>query len=124
MAPSGNAEVAKYGITCQTETDGNPSCKRPEQQVIDFNKENQGYRYYYSFVTPYPVSRLMAFTIERAMTGGYILNNRGQLPPKQQLPCFVKIPDSLPDLENIQKTQDRIDMAMQFIKKMIEQYGK
>jgi len=120
----GNAEVAKYGITCQTESDGDPSCKRPEEQVKQFNIENDVGVYFYSIVNPFPGSRLLAFTIERAMTAGYIIANAGQLPLKNHLPCFVKIPDSLPSLEKIEKGIKRIKRANQFIEDMIKQYGK
>jgi hypothetical protein len=118
------SEVAKYGVTCQTETDGSPSCKRPEEQVADFNKETEGYVYYYTYVTPYPVSRDMAFIIERAMTAGYIFNNGGQLPAKHRLPCFVKVPDNLPDFEAQTKLDERIAKALQYLKDLVSQYGK
>ncbi|MDO4230444.1 MAG: hypothetical protein Q4C98_11570, partial [Capnocytophaga sp.] len=116
--------VAKYGITCQTETDNSPSCKRPSEQVKDFNKENDGGKYYYSIITPFPVSKKMALTIERAMTAQYIYDNKGDLPSKHNLPCFVKVPEGLPEFEEKIKKEKRVEKATEWLNNLIKQYGK
>ncbi|MDO4230446.1 MAG: hypothetical protein Q4C98_11580 [Capnocytophaga sp.] len=37
--------------------ENSPSCKRPAEQVKDFNKEDSVWKYYYSIITPFPVSK-------------------------------------------------------------------
>jgi hypothetical protein len=117
-------QVAKYGMTCQTDTDGDPSCKRPAEQCVEFNKANDTWTYYYSIVTPFPVSRRMAFIIERAMTAQYIIAHNGALPEKHMLPCFIKVPDDLPQYEKWGKLEERVQKARKYIEELITQYGK
>ncbi|MDO4230447.1 MAG: hypothetical protein Q4C98_11585 [Capnocytophaga sp.] len=66
----------------------------------------------------------MALTIERAMTAQYILKENGELPLKHNLPCFVKVPDGLPNIEKEIKKNKRVEKATEWLNDLTKKYGK
>ena len=114
---TGGPFVAKYGMTCQEDYANEGDCNpRPDLQCNKFKRENTDptvVDYKYSWVIR-NVDRDVAFIVERSMTAGYVIANKGKLPPKHYLPCFIRKDDF----------DERLDRATEWLNEQIKKFGK
>jgi hypothetical protein len=114
---TGGPFVAKYGMTCQEDYANEGDCNpRPDLQCNKFKRENTDptiVDYKYSWVIR-NVDRDVAFVVERSMTAGYVIANKGKLPPKHYLPCFIRKDDF----------DERLDRATEWLNEQIKKFGK
>jgi len=108
--------IEKNGMTCQ-ENNGCPIDIRPHEQCREFNNDNDGRFYNWSWVIPNNpgVSKEVAHLVEKTLTAGYVIANFGDLPRKHKLPCFVKKSSDI--------FKDRVDLANKHINDSISKYG-
>jgi hypothetical protein len=109
-------------MTCQ-ENNGCPIDIRPHEQCRDFNNDNDGRFYNWSWVIPNNpgVSKDVAHLVEKTLTAGYVTKQfistgEARLPLKHKLPCFVKKGSNIFERRN--------DLAEKHINDSINKYGR